>query len=128
MNEKVAEHLGELLVFIKVGILEGAAFVANEAPILIQEIIKFSTIRCGVFVVWGIAVIFISVWVFKKLKKTSNERKWLKNDEPGIMLFLFPIAGFIYGVVLLFLYSVVLLKIIFAPRLFLLEYIQQLIK
>lgn len=128
MNEKITEHLGELLIFIKAGLLEGSAFVVKESPALIYEIIKYNIVRCSILIVLAIIISFCSLWLWGKIKKGNEKYKWVENDEAGILLFLLPLFGWILGGVIFFVNLLVLLKIILSPRLFLLESIRELIK
>lgn len=123
MNQKLIENLDQILAWVETGMKQGGDFVAREAPILVQEILTYYSIYHLAFMLIFIAAAAICFTSACKLHKIAPG---VDYDLIG-MLRIFSGAGsvgFLIGTIInLFTY----LKIIYAPRLYLLETIGRII-
>lgn len=111
MKEELLKNLLSIIDYVK----QGADFAVNQAPLFIQEYLKY---HLALHIFWGVICfigLILSIWffifVFKDMKKC--------HDDPSILcvpvlVILVPFIGFIIN-------SVYLLKIYFAPRVYLVE-------
>lgn len=123
MNQKLIENLDQILAWVETGMKQGGDFVAREAPILVQEILTYYSIYHLFFVIICVATVGGLSMITRHLNKSTPD--W---DENGILLIQFfsivASIGFLIGTIInLFTY----LKIIYAPRLYLLETIGRII-
>ena len=150
MNEEietqVLNNIDELLGFIKTGAQQAGDFVAEQTPLLVQEILKFNLYEnlIYLFFIYSIFTLLFYLtfireykWEYVENKKTKNRKNkiWGEVFEDGSdnafgvgMGLTFPIV--ISTIVLLCNIPIIIesVKIVIAPRLYLIEYISELIK
>ena len=138
MKEILESYTIELLEALKTG----ANFVIGEMPKVAEELLKYSAAEAIVMIVLfgglSLGSIIISVIVLKhllKLQAKYNATDW-NDPSDSIEMFCYILAGSIVLSVILFIvaactvpsYTLELIKIQTAPRLFLLEYLKGFIK
>lgn len=119
MDELAKKSLTELIAYIK----QGANFVESQAPLLAQEYLLYWKIVAIIFLTFGSALIGISIWFWRKNKG------WYRGNYDD-----FPTWGLAAGItdclgiwIILF-WIIDLIKNIYAPRLYLIEGLSQLLK
>jgi hypothetical protein len=116
LSELVAQGFGKALSYVQAT----ESFVAEQAPLLIQEVINYGLAYNGfltvLWLVLGSAAIYTSV----RLIKYANTKEAYNDEGPAILGVFFGVFG--VGSIIGFLCEVaIVLKIVFAPRLYLLE-------
>ena len=123
-SESIKDQLREVVTAAIDAGKNAADFAVEQAPLLVREIISYNIAINGLWVAIGVAVLFSLKPLGKKAKAM------IKNGDEELVI---PLCIF-FGIAILFivLFSVArlpyLLKAIFAPRLFLIEYIAQIVK
>lgn len=131
MNKEILEQLLPIVEKTKDGILKGIEIAQEHVPDLIQQIIAWElavgyicTIIGFVFMV-SIAIIWTIL--IKKDKAINN----LDDDTQNLIYvpsFIFTVIGGLTGILMFTTSIVKIVKISVAPKLFLIEYISNLIK
>jgi len=137
-EERVSDALAEILEFLKAGLESGAEFASEQAPILIQEILSWGLIYYVTSLLLWLTVPGVILFVAWRMKTwLQREECYSYEDCHGsddkeiawvVSRWLIPIATTLWtiGVVGTFFPSI--LKILVAPRLYLIEQVQYLIK
>ena len=124
MNEKIENNIEEILNYIHNGIKNAGDFVVEQTPLLIQEILTYNLIFHGSLVGVGVFIIFVaicfSLYFIRKID-------W-KDDNHVIPFVIFNAFVWFVSLCLVFKNIFVVVKIYFAPRIYLLEYVSDLIK
>ena len=123
MNEeiqtKILEQVGDVTEITKQGLMKAAEIMQEQCPLLVEELLRYTAITSGIrfcfFSVASMATFFI-VWQALKRKTDAGWFAPLIAAELTVL----PLVGVVT--------SLAWLKIWIAPRLFLLEYISDLIK
>lgn len=124
MNEKIENNLDQIIAYLHEGVKTAGDFVVEQTPLLVQEILTYNLIYHGSLMGLGI---FIAVMMISLTLRFWPKIDW--DDGDHVMSFLIgSIAGWGLSLGLIFCNIFVVIKIIFAPRLYLLEYISGLIK
>jgi len=149
MNEelqtKIGENIESILTYLESGVKSGIDFGAEQVPILIQEILRFNLAENLIYlaIIWGILAITFCLTFLKKYNfeyKDGGEKKFRKNklwvevfkDGSESALFMGVIFSTPFAISLIVtLLSINLIiesvKIVVAPRLYLIEYLSNLI-
>ncbi len=127
----VKETLGKLVVegleAGKTNIIKAADFVKEQAPELVREILAWNLVRSILLLVIGwTAFIWMLRWCIKDIKRYNDDEENLIQTSDGMIIVLWVIVG-VVGFVMGTIHVFEALKIIFAPRLYLLEYIKTLL-
>ena len=128
MNSETDKQIAEIL---KKGLEvaeKSGNFVIEQAPDLVKQLITYKTIETSIYVLIEISLIYLIFRYFKYLYKKNNE------DSDFIFDNAFHITGIIItsGVTIFTFIEFIndifdLIKLIFAPKIYLLEYIAQLL-
>jgi hypothetical protein len=131
MELELKSELQNKLVDYMTGLEEGVSslvdFGSEQVPILVQEILTFGLIEHGVFIGVDLLVMCIFLFIIKKiypyLKNTVDDGDPLPVVGLAVctLFSVFMFASAIKGIL-------ICVKIQFAPRLFMLEYIRDLVK
>ena len=125
MKEELLEKFSGLVDLAKDGVLKGVEVIQMEAPELVKEIIRWS-IASNIFLV--IIFVILTIISFKLgcwFIKRGNEDDWC--DEGNFGGSAFSILIFLIALSFSICCSLELVKILVAPKLFLIEYIKHLI-
>lgn len=129
MNKELQEAL---LGFVK-KIEQGLDFAVDQAPLVIKELLMYHTVLYSVLIFLALVTSIILFWIHKKYKKKHNEFK-LENKDKDIVGDLYSEdfnlssirnSALICAVALVFLSFIPalrLIKVIFMPRVWLMEY------
>ena len=128
MNAETDKQIAEIL---KKGLEvaeKSGNFVIEQAPDLVKQLITYKTIETSIYVLIEITLMYLIFRYFKYLYKKNNEDSdFIIDDE-------FHIIGMIItSLIGIFLFFVFindisnLIQLIFAPKIYLLEYIAQLL-
>ena len=127
MNEELQQRLVSIMDFLETGVKSATEFTVEQTPLLVQEIITWH-ITMGILSIVGFLLIsvisfFFFGWLIKKVCDSDNE------DESGGYIFLILVNStlFVSSFVSVVTYCIPALKAWIAPRLFLIEYVSNLI-
>jgi len=121
MEERLLEYLDEIVEALK----SGVSFVGDQAPIFITEILTYYTV---VYSVWSVVCLVVTVFFVWLVVITTRALKDNTKDQEGLAMLgvvstLFSVIFFIVTIVNV----IKLLKVLIAPRLFLLEKVADLL-
>lgn len=123
MNEETKKLLHDYLTKILEGAERGADFVMEQAPEVAKEIVAYGRAVETAYVVGFLLAVLIPIaiapWAIRKLRQIDNE-------AAGFAAFLMIPA--LLGTLSLFQCLSEFMKVWFAPRLYLIEYIKDLVK
>lgn len=120
MNEEIQAKLAQYMQYLEDGLKTGADFTAEQAPLVVQEILAWEFIQ---YVVYGLAFLVPIMILLAGIYKLS--KYWNSSDEntafPAIMfslIFFIVSAGLFMGVIH---NTMGALKVTYAPRLIIIE-------
>ena len=120
MNEQLQQKLTTLLEWTEKAAQTSTKFVAEQTPLLIQEILRYNFWTSLVWFVFGLLVILSSCYgAWRLAKYLTREEEW-DNEGPFILLFLIPLV--IGGIVVTT--NTDWFKICVAPRLYVVDYLR----
>jgi len=125
MNDELQKRLLGYLSKVENGINDIVEFGSDQVPILVQEILAFSMIEAALYAAFKIIAAILILYGGNRLSKYILERS--KDGEHYIPLALSILlhAPFLFSAIGNILIA---LKVYFAPRLFMLEYIREIVK
>ena len=128
MNTETDKHIAEILKKGLEAAEKSGNFVIEQAPDLVKQLITYKTIETSICVLIEITLMYLIFIYFKYLYKKNNE------DSDFIIYDEFHIIGMIItslmGIFLFFAFITDisnLIQLIFAPKIYLLEYIAKLL-
>ena len=126
MKEQLYTELLEIITASKDGVAKGFEFAYEQSPLLIDEIIRFNLIRCSLNIaIWFIVFCFLIKAAYYCFKKYNNNF----TDESVWIMGSFTISVTAAMLLLPALISITnLIKILVAPRLYLIEYLTEFVK
>lgn len=116
LKQKLIENSSDLLDFLK----ESGKFAKEQAPILLQEILTFEILDSVGWIAIAFAAPMVLLWCARKVNNSDGD--FIPRDFSGV-LGLFACIAAALGVVIVVFQVYDILKVIFAPRLFLLNYV-----
>lgn len=124
MNTETDKQIAEIL---KKGLEvaeKSGNFVIEQAPDLVKQLITYKTIETSICVLIEITLMYLIFRYFKYLYKKTNENSDFISDNElhvGAIIITFVLSIFLFFV---FIYDISnLIQLIFAPKIYLLEYI-----
>lgn len=119
MKEKVLENLNYFLEYIK----QGTDFIKDQAPLYIQELVTYHCALYTSLVIIGIIGIITCIILIKKALKYNSY-----NDlDKQMTYFIFAMVIGIVSAFFVFLNFSLMLKTWLAPRVFIMDYLMQLV-
>lgn len=118
-KEQLLKRADELLKFALDGLEAGKEFAMEQAPLVVQEVVKWGIIEHTLWIVIGLGVTFTMVVLLRK------SLKFMPVEEGP--LFLLPTIGLVVSVIIVCVNMFVVAKAYFAPRLYLLEQLRSLL-
>lgn len=124
MNTETDKQIAEIL---KKGLEvaeKSGNFVIEQAPDLVKQLITYKTVETSICVLIEITLMYLIVIYFKYLHKKNNEYSSFIEGNPfhiGGMLFSLAVAIFMFIAFITDISN--LIQLIFAPKIYLLEYI-----
>lgn len=130
MNDKIADNIDLITKKLIEATEKTVDFGSDQIPILIQEILNWGVVSNSLDCLMALFFIIIGIY---GIKKTYPVYKQLEvENELDSIPFAFGLMGLgavsVIGVFSLFCNFSLVLKVLFAPRLYLLEYLSTLIK
>ena len=131
MKEELLKQLKEAVDITKQGILKGVEVLQEQCPLLVKEILRWefavSLLWCMVGVIFFIITTCFTIMLWKKWMGSDDWKKDCPDDGLRQMIGFVNLLFFVPWVCVIC-HNIEWLKIIIAPRLFLVEYVTQLIK
>lgn len=138
-EERVSKALAEILEFLRDGLESGVEFASEQVPILIQEILSWGLIYYAMNLLIWISIPGVVLFVAWRL------RTWLRVEEDChsykdcsgydgkevawvVSHWVLPIASSVWAICVIGTFVPPILKILVAPRLYLIEQVQYLIR
>jgi len=136
-EDLIKKNAEELITYALSGLIntveKGANFVAEQTPILAQEIILFGIISNAIRVIMGIILLIVAGICIRKIfyyinkSKEENDTQY-DNYFPHLLVYgVIGVFSLLIGAVNAFSNIMQLIKASFAPRLYLLEVVQKLL-
>ena len=127
MDEKTSEQLASFLKLVNESLQSGKDFVLEQAPLVVQEMVAFGRVWHGICALFGAVLVCCGLFVAKKVY--SYFKREGTDAEPAVMLTLFPIIGTLLpGAIICGHQLNQFVLATFAPRLYVLEQIGNLLK
>ena len=107
-------------------------FIVEQAPDLIRQLLIWKTVEYSIYVIMGISlIIYFHRWT-KKVTKEMKEKKddyedYFMSSFPNFLIAVGQISFLIIGIVLIAANLHSLIQIVFAPKIYLIEYTAQLL-
>lgn len=121
-KESLLAHADELLEFLSAGLKGGADFVVAQSPLLLQEILAWEFYSS---LIWIVSMLILGPIVYKTFAWRCFSEDWICETE-GVSIIL-GVCSFAWVIPLL-VNIVSLVKVTVAPRLFLVEYLANMLK
>ena len=140
MNEQIQEYLLSTMERLDKGLSSGVDFLAGEIPLYIQELLVWYAVKSAILAIISVLVLITLTVVWIKysgkgepLEENPRKRKMtLTHDEDGDIgghvIILAPISIIIAVVAMVEMFNLDWLQIALAPRVWLLEYMSELVK
>lgn len=124
MKEELQQRLIDSADKIQQWIESTEAFLTEQTPLLVQEVLLYHTFLYGSSMAASLVLFVILLWSAKKM--TQNKKR---SEEPEFDFgaFIFVLLGVLASFISFFVFLVKLTKVLVAPRLFILEYVGGLI-
>lgn len=122
MNEELQKALASILNKTVSAAEAGASFLQKELPEVIQQLLMWKAVESAIYCLLSIACFLFGIWVTKKAWKTIRE-----SDEGMEPLIMFPAAATAFSLFVA-LGHTDWLKILIAPKLYLIEFAASLAK
>lgn len=126
--EAAAPALNDALIQLMAWAQSGAGFVQEQMPILAREIVWFGLGIHGLWLSMGIVLLFTSYKTFRRFLPWAKEQEDASGGGSwGILIFSCCLIG-AWGMALIASNCANFLKAALAPRLYLIEYLSDLVK
>lgn len=130
-TERIKESLADILEWAKEGAETGAGFIAEQAPLVCQEIVMLGRVHNTVLFVGYAILVAVSVYLGSRAFEAGFKADWYRGDEyvaATILQGIPAIATGLVGSICAFNDLRELCLAWFAPRLYVIEYISDLVK
>lgn len=126
MNEELLKQLVPIMEITKNGVIKAVDIIQEQAPILVKEILAWEFASSLITFLIGVILCLSFIPMVK------NTSKWFREDDGDptprcVLSFIYWIIAPLIGIPCI-LFAWDWLKILIAPRLFLIEYVANLIK
>ena len=118
MNEQVQAYVIKLLEQIVAGVSATAAFLTQELPLFVQEYLLFNTIWYWGMSIIGVCLFSATTYIAYKLYKRGQRER---NCDYDIGALIVALVGYFISVIILATYVYWALMIVFAPKVFLIK-------
>lgn len=126
MKEKLEQELINSIGIVKEYLTKGAAFAAQEAPLIVEEIVRFNLYYSGVWIVLAGISLFISL-VFLVKAVIANEKRDSNATESWVAALLIScVPSFVLSIIAIAHFRDFIMCLT-APRLFMIEYLGKLL-
>ena len=119
MKEKILENLNYFLEYIK----QGADFIKDQAPLYVQELIKYHTALYFIYIIICFIILTVTLYMFFRGLKMLKQ-----NHMSDMGCAAITIGGFgIVTTIAFLIYNITCFtQVYFAPRVFILKYLLKL--
>ena len=128
MNSETDKQIAEILKKGLEAAEKSGNFVIEQAPDLVKQLITYKTVETSICVLIEITLMYLIFRYFKYLYKKTNENSdFILDNELHVwaIIITFGLSIFLFFV---FIYDISnLIQLIFAPKIYLLEYIAKLL-
>lgn len=110
---------------------QGKEFVAEQMPLLVQEIIKWGFAEAVIYMIMAVAIFLISRYLMKKWYEKPTDSIWRDWDMGGPLpgfSWVFIAGGYVLGFLMFFNSLFTAVKTLVAPRVYLIEYLANLVQ
>ncbi len=126
-----ADAVGDLVTSTINGLKSAKDFAVEQAPLIVQEYIHWKIAESITYMSMGLIFIVLSIYFIRLFQSKCKEYKENGKDLtesawPGLIII--SIAGFILGIPMFFINLHELLYIGFAPRIYVIEHLVELVK
>jgi hypothetical protein len=124
MNEQLKKALDVIIAYIQ----QSGEFVKTQAPLVAQEYLKYNMVADIIWLTLDVVVLLIIVWSWFKYAKYIKKIGEITDDNDFIIMTwsIGNVAGCIPFVIGLFVTLMDLVKVLYAPRLYVLEGLKKL--
>ena len=119
MDEQLVEALNQVLDYAK----QAAGFAAEQAPLIVQELLRWTIAWDSICLGFWFLVLIACFRLWKKGKEFNDNRY---DDIGGVLMVCSVLGGFI-SIVVMGVYTYDLTMAIFAPRLYVINYLAHLL-
>lgn len=134
LQEKLEESGVELISWLETTAKSTEGFMVEQAPLLIQEVLLYYTWYYGIFTGLGVLLVLFGVFSvycgIKKTERLETKNNGMFDSEPPMSDQEFCVVGVFFilaGTGVTLYNTLILLKVILAPRLFLLEQLSEIL-
>lgn len=110
---------------------QGKDIVAEQVPLLVQEIIKWGFAEAVLYMVMAVVIFLVSRYLMKKWYEKPTDSVWRDWDEGGPLpgfAWVFIAGGHVVGFLMFFGNLFTAVKTLVAPRVYLIEYLANLVQ
>ena len=128
MNTETDKQIAEILKKGLEAAEKSGNFVIEQAPDLVKQLITYKTIEASIYVLIEIVLMYLIARYFKYLYKKNNENSSFISENS--FHFIGIIISFMASIFFFFAFIIDisnLIQLIFAPKIYLLEYIAKLL-
>jgi hypothetical protein len=122
MNEQLQKELAAWLSKLREAADTGGSFVLDQAPAIVQEKIAYGRATETLWCVVGVLLLLLAYWFSKRAMRWFDEMEGNPFGFIGAGVFAF------FGVILTLIHVDAALKVWFAPRLYVIEWLSELLK
>lgn len=127
MDEKTAEQVGVFLKMVNESLQSGKDFVLEQAPLVVQEMVMFGRVWHACCFLCGLILVAIALYITKRVWSYVAAKGY--DTPPEIMLTAFPVfICLVPGIGIISSSARPLIQSIFAPRLYVLSQVSELLK
>lgn len=126
-TETQESNINEILTYLLDAVKTAEAFTVEQVPLLAQEIITYGIASNTACVIAGSVALWVGMFLGKR-GVAENKKPYHEQNEPVIILGIMGGTGLALGGLCVIALSVGdLIKAIFAPRLYLIDYVSNLL-
>lgn len=126
LKTQLLQQATDVISFVKDTAKNGADLVKEQAPILIKEILNYNLCADILRIIfpWIIVIILACVWKksYDKIESADDGFAFISSISGMLM-----VVMTIFAMIIFFVNALDLIKIIFAPRLYMLEHLKRLL-
>lgn len=122
MTPELSQRLESILSFLETSVKQGADFAVDQAPDVVNQLLAWrfseSLAMFLIGIVLAVTLVAVTVWIWRKFLK----EEYIDVDDILFVVLLTAIVWLVMALPISFLISLDWLKIMIAPKLYLIEY------
>lgn len=127
MNEELTNKANEVLLKMLEGLEKAGDFIVEETPEVVQQLLTWHMVESIVGCLFSITIAILFCVAYSKLWKHTGDDDLHYADSIAVRIFSALICGGVCISIVVCNFNLVWLKILVAPKLYLLEYASQLV-